>query len=581
MSKSGVSEGNNCLELALRKSSETRPATSPTTREKSKGHTFQPVPPTKSKGTGSTSSRGGRLEESKHPLSSLPFTSRTIDFKNKGLLAPPPRSLGSIESTSRPLKPSSRSKQDNGGNWSVEPSVSLAVSPTEDLAIDSNYFSKPPLINRFSRTKGAEMDPDSQVRSSVDRIGSNYTPPATKLAFSADGIICVNVKQWRELSARKIIAGTKFVLAASVADRSIGKAGFESQGWRLSFPLSDVAGNRISMDMDLGRYNRPSGRTSDILFQEKDTALKLAEKRKVMVQSQGAAQNSASRVAYEWYLVNGISSSSVAAPSPSLHFHLLANLPDLSQLRALPSDEVEALMRELFDEVRQIYQHSIKKSILDYMLRNEVTRQRVGIESVPHNYIDYHWWEWGSYKLKFSVTAEYNNMKRPTFHTELCRQMQSVEYGLKWMDNLTLSIRNLWGKYEGLLLVDVPATDEEVFGMKWSSLEISQFQLRQEEAAKVFPAFCEEGDMAPNPRLVVEIGHFVLLPLCFVTKHFMPSSATCSIFSVRNRFWKDNGGQRSYGSIAKWPKRTSRKLKNSGCECCMVSTLCKLQKTVE
>jgi hypothetical protein len=141
-------------------------------------------------------------------------------------------------------------------------------------------------------------------------------------------------------------------------------------------------------------------------------------------------------------------------------------------------------MRELFDEVRQMYQHSVKKSILGNMVRNEVTRQRVGIASVPQSHIDYHWWEWGSYKLKFSVTAECNNMKRPTFHTELCRRIQSIDYGLKWMDNLTLSISNLWGKYEGLLLVDVPATDEDAFEMKWSSLEISQFKHRQEESAK-------------------------------------------------------------------------------------------------
>ena len=305
-------------------------------------------------------------------------------------------------------------------------------------------------------------------------------PPATKLTFSADGIICVNAKQWRELSARKIIAGTEFVLADSVADKSIGKIEFESQGWRVSFPLSE-----------------------EIVFQRIWTLAGIAvlvavraaycSKRKIqlcdwgktrMVQSQGAAQNSTSRVAYEWYLVKGISSSSVADPSPSLHFHLLANLQNLSQLQALPSDQVEALMRELFDEVRQMYQHSVKKSILGNMVRNEVTRQRVGIASVPQSHIDYHWWEWGSYKLKFSVTAECNNMKRPTFHTELCRRIQSIDYGLKWMDNLTLSISNLWGKYEGLLLVDVPATDEDAFGMKWSSLEISQFKHRQEESAK-------------------------------------------------------------------------------------------------
>jgi hypothetical protein len=487
---------------------DTRAATAPThlqVRGKPKDSKFQPAPPNNSRGTegGGGNSRGGRLAESKHSLSNLPFTSKNVNLKNQGHSVASKRGLraattGSdakgIEArswsagatASRPVT-SSQLQQDGTSGWSAGLMAPLSSSQTPDQQsmVDDDYFSKPPLINRFSRTKGAELDPDSQLRSSVDRIGSNYTPPASKLAFSTErGIVCVSVEQWRELSAQKIVTGVQPLLASSQG----GSSGEAQQGWRLAFPLSTVSGSRVFMDMNLGQYNRPHGRTSDIKFTDKN-ALQNITSDEVLLQSHDASENPASRAAYEWYLLHGISKESVAEPNAALNFHLIDNLPALSQLQAIPSSMVEEFLRTLFEEVRSTYRQSVKKSILDYMLRNKVTRERVGIQAVPHDYLEYHWWEWGLYRLKFNIAAEVTSIQQPMFHTELCRRMQSIEYGLKWMDKLTLSISSLWSKYENLLLVDVPSTDEEAFKMKWSPMEISEFETRQENAAKVCLVF--------------------------------------------------------------------------------------------
>jgi hypothetical protein len=64
----------------------------------------------------------------------------------------------------------------------------------------------------------------------------------------------------------------------------------------------------------------------------------------------------------------------------------------------------------------------------------------------------------------------------------------------------------LWGKYDGLLLVDVPATDEAVFGMKWASLEISQFKVRQEEAAKCTKSILERQRWPEGVRIYCNVA---------------------------------------------------------------------------
>ena len=71
---------------------------------------------------------------------------------------------------------------------------------------------------------------------------------------------------------------------------------------------------------------------------------------------------------------------------------------------------------------------------------------------------------------------------------ELCRRTKSIKYGLKWMDNLTLSlslpIRKLWGKIKGGL--SSKCADHGLWSV-WNEMKrdvIGQFKIRQEVAAK-------------------------------------------------------------------------------------------------
>ena len=116
--------------------------------------------------------------------------------------------------------------------------------------------------------------------------------------------------------------------------------------------------------------------------------------------------------------------------------HILELIP--ADLHALRPEHVTELVDSLLYEMNEGYYGAVKKSILDYILKDENERRRVGIFHVPEPPVD-----WGDNVYRGIQPAEEWKqnvlMARMLMSENLCICSQA-----------TLDLMSLWLKYEDL-----------------------------------------------------------------------------------------------------------------------------------
>lgn len=124
--------------------------------------------------------------------------------------------------------------------------------------------------------------------------------------------------------------------------------------------------------------------------------------------------------------------------------HILELIP--ADLHAIDPSRVTALVDSMLKEMNENYYNAVKKSILDYILKDESEMKRIGIYQVLNTPID-----WGDNfynQIEFGEEWKQNIM--------MARMLMSENLCICSQASLTLSLMELWQHFENLLFVDLP-----------------------------------------------------------------------------------------------------------------------------
>jgi dynein heavy chain len=149
-----------------------------------------------------------------------------------------------------------------------------------------------------------------------------------------------------------------------------------------------------------------------------------------------------STLLYEYYVENQISDKSVA---PIKEMWIKNALWLLStDISRVDERRVEELVREMLEEMKYDYKISMKRSILDYVLRNTEEQQRLNITMPPPRAVQ----DWG----KGTVPDP------PAIHSRepIQRAFQQLSRTLYVNNPAKLALLEIWEKYRDHLLVDLP-----------------------------------------------------------------------------------------------------------------------------
>jgi dynein heavy chain, axonemal len=257
----------------------------------------------------------------------------------------------------------------------------------------------PPVLNIFSRTVAAPVSFNKQYISPSVRIASNYNPEAKSLVIDAEAR-CI---KFIELdSGITLVANTNPLIpqTPTIMSGSITATGTDSSS--------------LNHDYISKRYSH--------------------------------------------YIENEITTE-VIAPIRQYWIHKILDFVP-AEWKFIEKEQVEFFLDEMLNEINKDYYSAIRKSILDYVLKDPNQLKRLGFEYNPNPPVDY-----GSSPYRgLEPTEEWQTnvmMARMLMSDNLCICSPAISM-----------LRQLWVEYETLILVDLPQTYE--------TLTIDEFIEKQE-----------------------------------------------------------------------------------------------------
>ena len=145
---------------------------------------------------------------------------------------------------------------------------------------------------------------------------------------------------------------------------------------------------------------------------------------------------------YKQYVENEIGQDVIAPIRQYWMSHILELIP--GDLRAVDKDRIDFLVSSMLEEMDRDYKYSVRKAILDYILKDESEMRRLGIQQVLNQPID-----WGdNYYKGIEPNEEWK-------HNVMMARMLMSE-NLCICSNATLELMKLWQEYENYLFVKLP-----------------------------------------------------------------------------------------------------------------------------
>ena len=145
---------------------------------------------------------------------------------------------------------------------------------------------------------------------------------------------------------------------------------------------------------------------------------------------------------YRQYVENEISVDVIAPIRQYWLTHIIELIP--GDLHAVEKERIEYLIDTMLNEINKDYFDSVRKSILDYILRNEKEMKRIGIQQVLNQPI-----KWGNdYYKGIEPNEEWK-------HNVMMARMLMSE-NLSICTQSTLELKNLWMDYNHHMFVDLP-----------------------------------------------------------------------------------------------------------------------------
>jgi dynein heavy chain len=377
-----------------------------------------------------------------------------------------------------------------------------------------------PLLNMHSRTLAACCDPLQIPRSVSDRIGAHYSPLASRLAVNPKSIEG-HLKVYAQSRKQEIRANTQAQIGAHLATMTTtAQLTVQSQNALPTLQkvaaTADEEGRNIPSAMVWGGHfdaeKAIEGGTSDARSNVRQTRGKLVRGGLKGIRPVGGPQVEDNHVASLWEQsaeaneavvhANGTNSSmggpettaadwrDEQAQSLTRYLHYLKEgIPNptdviaqmkeewvvnvlelLPSLPLEPDEMVEQLLRSVLQEMKKDYYFSVKKSMLDYMLRSEEQRDRLLIAAIPADCAP-EGWGWGEGKVVPDAPLFWRQSVE-TAHA-------SISETLVIIDPLMVRVLDLWQDYADLLLVELPLTDEDAQEMMWRAQTVEEFEETQ------------------------------------------------------------------------------------------------------
>ena len=256
----------------------------------------------------------------------------------------------------------------------------------------------PPVIDAFSRTLAAPISSERHYFSVCHKIGTNFTPSAKGFYIDSEARI-IKFKNMGDGDNKLDVSG---------------------QGPDGIFELVEPADEQEEYEA--------------LFFPQN------ADKRRIQLRKQ-------SYLRYRQYVENEISVDVIAPIRQYWLTHIIELIP--GDLHAVEKERIEYLIDTMLNEINKDYFDSVRKSILDYILKNEGEKKRLGIQQVLNTPID-----WGK---DFYKGIEPNEEWK---HNVMMARMLMSE-NLCICSQATLELMKLWQDYKGYLFVDLPQPREE------------------------------------------------------------------------------------------------------------------------
>lgn len=124
------------------------------------------------------------------------------------------------------------------------------------------------------------------------------------------------------------------------------------------------------------------------------------------------------------------------------------------------------MIDKMLNEINRDYYESVKKSILDYVLKDEDERKRIGIMSTFDEVVDY------GERAYRGVEAD-DEWKE---HVEMARN--EISQNLVLCSSATLEIMELWKKYEKMYFLVLPSKKDQIMTIN-NFLEIQDKNIKE------------------------------------------------------------------------------------------------------
>lgn len=163
---------------------------------------------------------------------------------------------------------------------------------------------------------------------------------------------------------------------------------------------------------------------------------------------------------YYSYIENEINVDQVA----NIRQYWITNILDLipAEFENLEKDYVEQMIDDMLNEVNQDYYDSIRKAILDYVLRDPEERSRIGITETYEAAVDY------------GAPASKHILADKQWQACTANAREFIKNNLVICNKATLKMMSIWAQYEEKHFVSLPEKKEQ-------PMPIQIFVLLQEE----------------------------------------------------------------------------------------------------
>ena len=302
-------------------------------------------------------------------------------------------------SSLHPSPPGSRQQQRSGEDDTLESASSSAATAGSKRRFGT-LSNLPPVLDSFARTQAATYTTEQFYNSASAKIASFYTPEAAAYAIV--------------VPTGKLVCHPPSV--PFVIDR---------------LELSDEEKRAMQRER-LKKQKLALTSGTDSAAASSTDAL---DERAI----------SKSLLRYQYYIDEHMSDACLAPIKEEWIRNGLALLN--THIGSLDESAVEALVRSNLLEIKADYLRSMKQSILDYVLRNDKERARLGIPIRPPMVAD-----WG-----YSIPPS-----RPplSWRAPIQRAYRSLSRNLFRNNPAMLSLLEIWAKYQHLLLVDLPSPSQ-------------------------------------------------------------------------------------------------------------------------